>query len=91
MAFAKLYKGLNRFFPGDTLQLLFRDDKDVELDQESLTVLKSILLRKKSKIIQKNTKVVPWEKVELCQKTNTISMPIPELQLHRIKIPQIFE
>ena len=75
MAFAKLYKGPNRFFPGDTLQLFFRDDKDVELDQESLTVLKSILLRQKSKIIQKTQRLFPGRKLNFAKKP--IQYPCP--------------
>ena len=71
----KLYKGPNRFFPGDTLQLLFRDDKDVELDQESLTVLKSILLRKISKIIQKTQRLFPGRKLNFAKKP--IQYPCP--------------
>ena len=75
MAFAKLYKGPKRFFPGETLEFLFRDDKGIELDQESLTVLKSILLRKKSKIMQKTERLFPGKKLNFAQKP--IQYPCP--------------
>ena len=48
MVFMKLYQGLKRFFPGVTLHCSFKS-KNMELDQESLDVLKAILNRKKKK------------------------------------------
>ena len=96
MAFTKLYKGPKRFFPGETLQFSFRDI-DIKLDQESLTVLKATLRQRKSKIIEKLQKLFPELRAKFYEKTNRISLPIPELQFYRknqmssqIKIQQIF-
>ena len=75
MAFVKLYKGPKRFFPGDKLEFLFRDDKGVELDEESLAVLKSILLRKKSKIIEKAQRLFPGKKLNFDKRP--IQYPCP--------------
>ena len=48
MAFRSLYKSLKRFFSGEKLHFSCRG-KDVELDEESLSVLKAILTPPKKK------------------------------------------
>ena len=42
MAFKNLHKGPKRFFPGQKLHFSFIG-KDVEMDEESLSLLKAIL------------------------------------------------
>ena len=58
MAFRNLYKSLKRFFSGEKLHFSCRG-KDVELDEESLSVLKAILTPQKRKIIEKTKKLFP--------------------------------
>ena len=65
MAFRKLYKGPKRFYPGEKLHCSFQSTSDIELDDESINVLKSMLSTKKRKITEKIQQLFPEKKVKL--------------------------
>lgn len=67
MAFNKLYKGSKSFFPGQKLQFSFRG-KDVKVDEESLSMLKSILNQKKRKIIENTKKLFCGKELNFTKK-----------------------
>ena len=64
MAFRKLYKGPKRFYPGEKLHCSFQSTSDIELDDESINVLKSMLSTKKKKNNRKDTTIVSRKKVK---------------------------
>ena len=65
IAFRKLYKGPKRFYPGEKLHCSFQITSDIELDDESANVLKSMLSTKKRKITEKIQQLFPEKKVKL--------------------------
>ena len=64
MAFRKLCKDPKRFYPGEKLRCSFQSTSDIELVDESINVLKSMLSAKKKKNNRKDT-IVSRKKVKL--------------------------
>ena len=64
MAFRKLCKDPKRFYPGEKLRCSFQSTSDIELVDESINVLKSMLSTKKKKNNRKDTTIVSRKKVK---------------------------
>lgn len=75
MAFKNLHKGPKRFFPRQKLQFSFIG-KDVEIDEESLSLLKAILTPQKRKIIEKTNRLFRGKELNSTKKPLQYPCPI---------------
>ena len=89
MAFRKLYKGPKRFYPGEKLHCSFQSTSNIELDDESINVLKSMLSTKKRKITEKIQQLFPGKKLNFRKKPIEYPCPVkhciyqgPKLKRH---------
>lgn len=75
MAFKNLHKGPKRFFPGQKLHFSFIG-KDVEMDEESLSLLKTILTPPKQKIIEKTKRLFRGKELNSTKQSLQYHCPI---------------
>ena len=81
----KLYHSPKRFYPGVKLDCSFHS-KDMDLDQESLKVLKGILNQKNKKITTKLQQLFPGKELDFSQKSQEYPCPMKNCTSHGKKL-----
>ena len=89
MTFSKLYKGPKRYFPGDILKCSLESSGTIELDEESVKVLKAMLSREKNEIKERAQKLFPGKQLNFTKKPVELPCPLenflyqgPKLKRH---------